>query len=272
MTKTPLTYYGGKQSMLGNIVPKIVPHKIYCEPYLGGGAVFFGKPWVAYLEVLNDKNDRLITFYDILQTRFDELYARVSNTLHSEYYYRKAKAIYQLKVNHTAMDMAWAIWVLCNMSFGGTMHGGWKWDNGSSGGHTGKVVSNKIDSLAALRGRLRDVQISSRDALDVIDKRDTNETFFYIDTPYPGTDQKHYGGFTFRNFSTQLEQLTTLKGKFLLSGYWSQTLRYFILKNGWQHERIQKNLKVANFDKPRVKTEILVWNYELKQDPRIIFE
>lgn len=38
--KTPISYYGGKQSMLKHILPIIPEHTIYVEPFFGGGAVF----------------------------------------------------------------------------------------------------------------------------------------------------------------------------------------------------------------------------------------
>ncbi|MCA0229900.1 MAG: DNA adenine methylase [Bacteroidetes bacterium] len=60
--KTPITYYGGKQQMLSHILPKIPTHKIYVEPFFGGGAVFFAKP-PSEAEIINDINHRLTTFY-----------------------------------------------------------------------------------------------------------------------------------------------------------------------------------------------------------------
>lgn len=42
--KTPLTYYGGKQRLAQTIIDMMPKHKIYCEPFFGGGAVFFAKP------------------------------------------------------------------------------------------------------------------------------------------------------------------------------------------------------------------------------------
>lgn len=39
--KTPISYYGGKQSMLTTILPLIPEHSIYVEPFFGGEAVFF---------------------------------------------------------------------------------------------------------------------------------------------------------------------------------------------------------------------------------------
>jgi DNA adenine methylase len=39
--RTPITYYGGKQNMARIIVPLLPPHRLYCEPFAGGAAVFF---------------------------------------------------------------------------------------------------------------------------------------------------------------------------------------------------------------------------------------
>ena len=50
MKRTPITYYGGKQQLVSTILPMIPSHRVYCEPYFGGGAVFFAKG-KSYLEV-----------------------------------------------------------------------------------------------------------------------------------------------------------------------------------------------------------------------------
>lgn len=41
--KTPITYWGGKQNLAALILSIIPDHTTYCEPFFGGGAVFFGK-------------------------------------------------------------------------------------------------------------------------------------------------------------------------------------------------------------------------------------
>lgn len=41
--KTPISYYGGKQTLSPIILELIPEHKIYCEPFLGGAAVYFAK-------------------------------------------------------------------------------------------------------------------------------------------------------------------------------------------------------------------------------------
>lgn len=51
--KTPISYYGGKQSMLKDILPRIPEHRIYTEVFFGGGAVYWAKQPVE-VEVIND--------------------------------------------------------------------------------------------------------------------------------------------------------------------------------------------------------------------------
>jgi site-specific DNA-adenine methylase len=51
--RTPITYYGGKQRIAPEIISMMPAHKIYVEPFFGGGAVFFRKR-KAGIEVIND--------------------------------------------------------------------------------------------------------------------------------------------------------------------------------------------------------------------------
>jgi len=39
--KTPISYYGGKQKLVSKILQLVPEHKLYCEPFVGGGAVFW---------------------------------------------------------------------------------------------------------------------------------------------------------------------------------------------------------------------------------------
>ena len=55
LMKTPITYYGGKQTMLKYILPLIPTHSLYTEAFCGGAAVFFAKP-PSDGEVINDLN------------------------------------------------------------------------------------------------------------------------------------------------------------------------------------------------------------------------
>lgn len=262
--KTPLTYYGGKQRLARTIIEMMPKHKIYCEPFFGGGAVFFAKP-KSYLEVINDKNDRLITFYRMAQNHFEELHDIVKHTLCSESEYKRARAIYSGEFEASDIEIAWSVWVVINMSFNGSPKGGWKWCNGSAGSHTGVMMRHKRESFNSdLTRRLQDVQISCREALKVIKCRDSTDTFFYLDPPYPGCDQKHYSGYGFEHLEELLMLLQDIKGKFILSNYNSELLDSYISLNDWHKKEIDMKLTLANLGNAKtvVKTEVLVSNYE----------
>lgn len=265
MTRTPITYYGGKQNMLSEILPKIPQHKIYCEPFFGGGAVFFAKS-PSYLEVINDTNNRLITFYEEMRDNFADLNEMIETTLHSEAMHQIAKDIYNGRIEATRLETAWSIWVVTNMSFSASAHGGWKWCNGSAGSHSGRYIKKRSVEFQYLHSRLENVQISCRNATKVILDRDTKETFFYIDPPYPGAVQQHYRGYTMKDFIELLDILQHIKGKFILSNFWSQALKFYIIKNGWQHLKVRKQMNIAKFSDKRYKEEILVMNYQNPND------
>ena len=268
--RTPITYYGGKQQLSSRIIAMMPKHRLYCEPFFGGGAVFFAKP-KGYLEVINDKNDRLITFYHVCQNRFDELADMVQQSLHSESDYLRAKSLYHGRTEATDIEVAWSVWILTNFSFSGSIQGGWKWCNGTAGSHTGVFMRYKRNEFnEKLRQRLQDVQISCRDALNVIQERDTADTFFYLDPPYPGCVQKHYSGYTFENLEELLTKLQGIKGKFILSNYNSPMLEEYVKKNNWKIQQIDMPLRVANLTKAKRKVEVLVSNYE--NEPTIFNE
>ena len=143
--RTPITYYGGKQQLAKTILSMMPTHKVYCEPYMGGGAVFFAKG-KSYCEVINDIDDRIIIFYEVCQdpVLFIQLMERVQYTLDSEAEFIRANKIWDNpSTARNSVDIAWAVWLTCNLGYGGSPDGGWKWDNGTSGSHIGVVMDGE---------------------------------------------------------------------------------------------------------------------------------
>jgi DNA adenine methylase len=211
--KTPITYYGGKQQLAETITRIIPPHKIYAEPFIGGAAVYFSKP-PSEVEIINDTNGEIVNFYEVLKNDFSALQRKIDATLHSRKSHRHARVVYENPDMFSPVKRAWALWVRANMSFGGDMTGGYGYD--VSGRMTGKLANKTDNFTPALAARLRNTQIECCDALKIIETRDTPETFYYLDPPYPDTDQGHYDGYSSADFSALLELLTKIQGKFFI--------------------------------------------------------
>jgi DNA adenine methylase len=259
--KTPLTYYGGKQQLASKIVSLIPDHRIYVEPFVGGGAVFFAKP-PSEVEVINDINAELVNFYAQVQQNFGLLEQEIRISLHSRDLHRKARVIYENPDMFDPLKRAWSVWVLANMSYGAKLDGTFGYDRS---GTTSKKISNKREGFTEdLAIRLQRVQIECADALRIIRSRDTPETFVYADPPYVGTDQGHYKGYSETDFRALLSVLSGIEGRFLLSSYPSKLLDEFSLDKGWSKISMVMPLSMAaKTAKGIKKTEVLVANFAI---------
>ena len=186
--KTPVTYYGGKQRMLGIILPMIPEHQIFVEPFVGGGAVFFAKE-PAKVELINDKNGEVVNFYNVVKTRFPELKALVDATLHSEKQQKEAKHIYFHPEAFDEVRRAWALWVLSHQSFYSILGSTWKCGKGRN--TAVQLLARRESFTDAYCERLERTSIFCRDALDVIRKADHEDAFHYVDPPYFNADMGH---------------------------------------------------------------------------------
>ncbi|CAN5428285.1 DNA adenine methylase [soil metagenome] len=260
--KTPISYYGGKQTLAAKIVAMIPQHNLYCEPFIGGAAVFFTKP-PSPVEVINDTNKELINFYQIVQNDFVSLEKEIRITLHSRDQHRKAQVIYANPDMFSEIKRAWALWVLASQSFSSGLDKAWGYD--ISRNTTSKKISNKRASFTEDYAiRLQNVQIECTDALRIINSRDNENAFFYCDPPYYNSNCGHYDGYSLQDFTNLLDALANTKGKFILSSYPSPVLKQYTATHGWNTITFESTVSVANnSSKPRkAKTEVLTYNYE----------
>lgn len=261
--KTPVTYYGGKQTMVSKILPLIPEHKLYAEPFAGGAAIFWAKQ-PASVEVLNDTNRELVNFYMVVKNHFVELEKEVRITLNSRDLYRKASTIYNNSDMFSEVKRAWALWVLSNQSFGAQLDNSWGFDK--SKGRTPKKIQNSKDNFTEdLAIRLQNVSVECADACYIIRGRDSEDSFFYCDPPYYNANMGHYDGYSLTDYTELLDTLSKIKGKFLLSSYPSEVLDEFTKKYGWKTKsfdmRISVNAKCEQRNKRKV--EVLTANYDI---------
>ena len=93
--------------------------------------------------------------------------------------------------------------------------------------------------------------------MKLIQSLDSPETFFYIDPPYVGAHQGHYGGYTQEHFNQLLDTLSRLQGKFILSSYPNDILDKYRKKYGWSINDIQVRKS------GKAKVEALTYNYTI---------
>ena len=258
--KPPITYYGGKQKMLKHILPLIPPHRIYNEPFFGGGAVFWAKE-PAYIEFINDINGEVVNFYRVLKTDFPAFKRELDGTLHSELQHREARAIYRSPEGHTPVRRAWAFWVLSMESMFHIVGNTWIYRIDLSGRLPLEVTRGKERLTNVYATRLEMANIFSCDAVDIIRRVDRPNTFHYVDPPYIKSDQGHYKGYTEADFTRLLDQLTQIRGRFLLSSYPSEVLARYTAANGWYTRTIVQNVGAGSVEGKR-KTEVLTMNYD----------
>jgi DNA adenine methylase len=262
MKKTPISYYGGKQKLLSTILTKIHPHKLYCEPFLGGAAIFFGKPQ-SEVEVINDTNKELMNFYRVCKEKFLDLQSLVRITLHSRKAHQDAHVINANPHLFSDVQRAWAVWVLSSQSFSSMLDGSWGYD--ISKRSTTTKISNKREQFTEdLAIRLQDAQLECADALYVIQSRDSENSFFYCDPPYFNSDCGHYDGYTIEDFERLLQTLNKIKGKFLLSSYPSPILMKYAKQFGWHMWSMETGVTVNNKSGYlKRKVEVLTANYPI---------
>lgn len=263
MTKTPITYYGGKLSMLKYILPLIPKHTVYTESFFGGGAVFFAKQ-PSPVEVINDTNNLVINFYEVVQIDFHALKEKIERTPFSRTTYTVAHTIYKMPHLFSCLSQAWAFYIATTMGFSAVI-GSWSYDK--YGKKCKRFHDKKIKFEDAIFDRLQFAEIECNDACKVIESRDSKEAFHYVDPPYVDMFQGHYRGYTDEDYEKLLKTLSNIKGKFLLSSYGSDLLSDFTQQYGWFTKRIEKPItasKVVGGNSRRKKTEVLTANYSLE--------
>jgi DNA adenine methylase len=262
--RTPITYYGGKQGMLKYIRPLIPEHSLYCESFAGGAAVFFDKQPVR-VNVINDLNGELINFYRTVVTNLSELRSEVNKTLHCRSQHQHAWHIYNHPDYFTAVQRAWAVFILSKMGFSGQLSSSFGFDR-TTGKNSLKLRCLKKDEVFCeeLKALLEASTIECDEALRVIKRYDSTGAWHFIDPPYVNSNMGHYSGmFNEQNLVELLELCTALQGKFMLTMYPSHIIEQYVEKAGWIIHKVNRQVSACKAESRRKQEEWMVCNYTL---------
>lgn len=269
---SPIPYHGGKSYLAPWIINHMAPHTRYVEPYFGGGSVLFHKPYEGISETVNDLDGRLMNFWRVLQDpdSFSQFTRRVQAVPLSKVEWLEAKEGME---QGSAVDRAVAFFIRIRQARGANLDGGEEhYTTPTSRTRRGmnEQVSrwlSAVESLPEVHSRLKRVEVYCENALEVIKRLDGSNTLFYLDPPYLRqvrvVKDSYAHEATTAHHLALLKLLTTIKGKFLLSGYSSPLYSQYARRYGWQvrEEEVAKHSS-AKSSKPKA-VECLWFNYHV---------
>lgn len=237
--KPPMPYSGGKQRIADWIVQHLPDHEGYVEPFAGALSVLLAKP-PSRLEVVNDLNHALITFWRVLRDRPQELERACALTPHSREETRLSGSLDGVD----EVEVARRVWVALTQHRAAVMRptAGWRFVHGSNRFAIADYLSGYVARIAPAAERLRRVSLECRDALDVIDAYGAEPSnFLYVDPPYIGetrsmsTGQYQCEMASVEDHGDLLSALLSCRSAVAISGY-SHPMYEAMLYDWWRYE------------------------------------
>lgn len=242
-----LKWYGGKNKIASWVISHFPQHTCYVEPFGGAASVLLHKQKADH-EVYNDLDGELVNFFRVLREDTARLMALIELTPFSREEHRQA-----WQVAADPLERARRFYVRCWQSWGAGTHAtpgaaGWQTQKSTRRGTTAVEGWRDIGHLATIANRLLGVQIENDNALDVIDRFDTQATLFYVDPPYLASTRNKSRAYRHELSDEQHHQLAdrlqAVQGMVVLSGY--ENLLYSRLYRGWQKVTISTTNRNCN--------------------------
>ena len=156
--KALLKYPGAKNRLASWIVSHIPQHKVYCEPFLGSGAVFLNKE-PAYNEILNDLDDDIYNFFKVVRENPKELCRLIEATPYSRTEYTTAYV--ESEEEALSIERARRFAVKCWQGFGcgNKYKNGYRRGIGVTSPNPAKAWAKLPDTIQLAAERLKNAQI-----------------------------------------------------------------------------------------------------------------
>ncbi len=255
-----LKWPGAKWSIADKIVDLMPEHKIYLEPFFGSGAIFFSKT-PCNTEILNDLDGEVVNLFKCIRDNPEELSRAVYFTPYSREEYKES-----YDRSGTDIERARQFLIRANMARAGMQYYSSSWR------HAGPVLGatckqrvsgdwSKIpERILETATRLKDAEIESTNALDLIKKYNRQDCLIYVDPPYLlSTRRQRYYNVEMTEDHEHKQLIELLKkhsGPVLLSGYDSEL--YNDLLVGWDRKEIS-----TQAEQGKKRTEVIWANYPL---------
>ncbi len=247
------------------LIPK---HNLYIEPFFGGGNMFFSKP-PSKMEIINDLSDNIFSLYKVIAD--ENKYKQLQHRLELTPYHAKFRDDYKQKLNEklTIEDRAFYYLYVNRTSF-----------NGVGGFSCTKLVRNNmirsvsdylslIPHLEEIHNRLRYAVVENKNALELIQKYDDSDVFFYLDLPYVQStrrsNQKYMIEMSDEDHERMINLILKSKAKIMLSGYDNEIYNKLV-ENEWNRLELESPNSCSD------ATEFVWINYDIPHDTKDIKE
>ena len=267
-----LKWPGGKRQLLRQIYPLLPNHfTFYCEPFLGGGALFFAlKPSFA---IVNDINKDLIEMYSVIRNEVDSLIESLSKHQNTKEYFYKIRSLDRDPIFYHSLspiERASRLIFLNKTCFNGLYRVNSSGYFNSPYGYYEhpNIINERV--LREVSSYLNNSRISLRcEDFSKILTRLPSDSFVYLDPPYdPSSKTADFTSYTKHGF-TRMEQirlkvccdnLSDQGIKFMLSN--SATPFMLDLYSKYRIHTVAANRSINSDAKKRGRiSEILVTNY-----------
>jgi DNA adenine methylase len=246
--KAPFCRQGNKTVILDKILNVVPPHKTYCELFAGSAVLFFNLPKVE-TSVLNDLDYDVYNRLKLLQKApldkskyktglntipaLKEFYDEPHRSIPDKILYEKIKA--------------------CN-GYGAK-------PLGKSGDIYTAYDPYKItNNLEYYKDMLKGVKITNKDYAKIIEKYDSEDTFFFIDPPYENTAKVFYKDSNF-DYERLADMLKSIKGNFLITVNDSKNIRHIFRNFLIKKIRVRSNWTDFNNHTSQYRGELFITNY-----------
>lgn len=261
---SPFKWVGGKSRLRQHIIPLIPKHTCYVELFAGAAWVLFGKP-PSDVEVLNDIDQDLITFFRVVREKPEELIASFEGELVSRAEFNKLADLPADQLSD--VQRAHRFYYLIMAGWGGELNYPRFQTSIKDGGHGNRLfgaLAHLRQRIEPVYRRLQTVLIENLNWSECFQRYDSTTTFFYVDPPYPQNGANYANNMRNWEEHNHLTRfLAKAQGKWILSSYNNPEVRsmydgYSILpiqsysgmkakKNGTER-KINNEVLIANFN------------------------
>ena len=212
---SPIKWVGSKRLLRQQIISLFPTHECYVEGFFGGGSVFFHKK-PSRIEVINDANQLLITFFRVIKDDINAFLKKFETTLVSRDLFMDYRSSDWMQLDD--LEKAFRLYYIIKCSYGGLFRFNKEGKCNSPFASTPDKKAKSslfsgLDLVKKAHKRIQNAIIENLSYEELIPRFDRSTTLFFLDPPY---DVEYSYGINF-DYDRLLEICREIKGKFILT-------------------------------------------------------